>query len=693
MNESAGRLLNSAPDLATFLQYEKSTTPSHIRELFEDIDALTREFLFYSFDEVKKRYHAPQDFIVIPPGVPQYQLISFYLFTFNPTTIVSKLSRENQDRLRTHFNGERQLQQGAVWLDSRKTFYVPGLPQSEQISARLVDDPNVLFYLALAKPALQVLLQFMDLHRGSPLIKTKDFELESSSPLSRQYDSGSADAAWFERARHQYSDLDIEVFPFLTEVESATHFLSLSKYERQALVDDFLNRLQESVAKHEVVERFRAMQLQTALHVYYRFAEKAHKPIPRKRFLNESTQMVLSGYFEGSWIKFLEYVQEQPAEDDYISTQVPKPQVLIPLKINIGPSELPAGEAERILDSLDASGSGLRARFALAREFWDTLMNLHAARKPGVGKLRVLVEGVAVYWDYYFEKGDDGYWNPSVFLKLLPQELIARIDALFGRQTSSEYPTARASALFPYATFCSHLNPALLFWNRVGLTTWDATWKVGWQKEYQTLQDFSGKNILEQLADWGCPIDGDMRSWTERHFEAFWQGRYRTKVAECGRRYNRLREVTGSDPAISKFVNQEVVTVVNEYFSGNVFSLLEVLGEPLPKGTSIRDDRLIRSIDKLRSALQEFANRELPELHKQLRVRDLFIMSALRYCISWEGRGTKPRRSMFNSDFYHQELLKALGFDPAKDPVGAWTEFSRLVERAAAPALLSDLHD
>ena len=74
-----------------------------------------------------------------------------------------------------------------------------------------------------------------------------------------------------------------------------------------------------------------------------------------------------------------------------------------------------------------------------------------------------------------------------------------------------------------------------------------------------------------------------LEAWTDKYFETFWRNCYRQRVAECGRRYNRLREKKGKAPTPKQFATQDVVTTINQYFGGDYTRLLEALGEPVPK--------------------------------------------------------------------------------------------------------------
>jgi hypothetical protein len=730
MSDWPGQQLANAPDLTTYLHLETEATPADVQARFKEIALLAREFLALCIDETKARYQLPLGWM---------QAKNRDLWGFNPAKIVAKLSPENRGRLDHFFSGENQLNKGAVWLDASHSFSVSGL-NYEHISTRLADDPGILFYLAVAAPALETLLSFMDIRHGSPLLRSKKYRLEDRNGLP-QYDSRRANAAWFEQAPERYASLGVNANEWFAQVKSVSHFFGLPREKRHRLLEGMLKQIRESIAHSELVEYLRAERVQAAVQTYYRLSGKKRQPVPRRRFLKKAHEWLLSAYFEGSWLQFLEYISEEAAEDDYVSGAIPKPRVLMPLNTPAGMTKLPPTEQQRLLDSLDPAGIGIRTRLSLARDFWAKLVKSHEQQKPGMISLWGLVEDSPFSALSYRQDEGDGVYNPGLFQKRLPESLIQRIETLFGRETAPQHPTARTITLSPYYSFCTHLNPALSFWHGVGLTLWFLTQGPYSRTDIPGMPDYYQRQ-LDELKEFGCPVDPGLfrdlgkvkvvsrgneiftitisifssetatkkqrdqkrgkaseksflvlkeiylrhlHTWTERYFEPFWKDRYRRKVAECGQLYNRLRETTGREPTPAKFVKQNVVDVINEYFGGDVYRLLEALGEPLPKGAKLRDEHLITSVETLKQAATAFALQELKHLDERLRMA--FVEMAIRYCRLWEGRGKPPVRSTFTSSYYYQEICRGLGENPEQDSEQAWAKFSTAVEIAVRPAL------
>lgn len=291
MNKSSGRLLANAPDLATFLSLEAKMVPAHIQASFKEIAALTGEFLILSLDEVKGYYRTPLEWSYAN---------NKDLWGFNPAQIVVKLSAPNLQRLNCHFSGEIQIKHGAVWLDAPTDLSIPR-PTYQRLTARPLDDPGLLFYLSVATPLLTNLLRFMDIRQGSPLLRTKEFQLEGRGKNGElRYNSRQSNAAWFKRTSTMYDELGIKAEPFFSKVKSVSHFFRLPAKTRHGIIEEFLDQICIDLTDTEVVERLRVERIQAAIQAYYRLSGKNNRPVPRRRFLKKAHQWLLSGYFEGS---------------------------------------------------------------------------------------------------------------------------------------------------------------------------------------------------------------------------------------------------------------------------------------------------------------------------------------------------------------------------------------------------------
>lgn len=736
MSDTRGRQLAKIEGMQEYLRAESELVPSVIVLQFQELDALAQEFLLLSLKHVKERFRLP---------VAWVSANNRDLWAMDPHDILPQLSATNAERLRTAFSGSIQIRNGAAWLDAEQELSIPGLVY-QRLSARLADDPALLFFLSVAAPSLETLLRFMDIRQGSPLLRRKEFRVYEPGQETR-YDARQANAAWFKETQLMYRELGIDAEGLLQQMQPVSRFFRLPREQRHRLLERFLEQIELGVSNGQTIALLRGQRVQAAIRGFYQLSGKQRKPVPRRRFLKKAHEWLLSAFFQGSWLQFLDYLDEVPAEDDYVSTAIPKPRVLDPLKVPEAMKALPTGERERILNSLDPGNSGLRARARLARDFWKVLIHEHRRQKPGMVSLWGLIE------DYPFEAPsglqnayNDGTYNPQLYLQRLPRELLRQIEEFYGRETARDYPTARTSALSPYYTFCEHLNPALHFWHGVGLTLWFLTQGPASRTDFPGMPEYYREDVA-MLAELECPVNpalfkelGKIRvasrssnmytievrltssgvstssgptrddkqdraaarsfvqlqevylhhleAWTAKYFERFWRNCYRQRVAECGRRYNRLREKKGIAPTPKQFATQDVVSTINQYFGGDYTRLLEALGEPVPKAVSIREGNLIVSLSALEEALREMARRQMTE--DDAKLQNVLVSLGIRYCILWEGRGKPPTRSAFGSSYYYQEICQRFGKDASKNPAAAWDAFSFLIERTVRPVLNMD---
>ena len=161
-----------------------------------------------------------------------------------------------------------------------------------------------------------------------------------------------------------------------------------------------------------------------------------------------------------------------------------------------------------VLSDLSQSQRELRRRFRAASDFWTQLVALHNQQTLGPRSLwGLVVEESSYTFRHYALRPDAGHkYNPGLYRKLLPKELLNRIESLYARGTSQHFPLATATAPFPYGRFCEHLEPALSFWNGLGLTIWFLA-KDGYARTSVPGMPEYYRYKLEQLRELGCPVD------------------------------------------------------------------------------------------------------------------------------------------------------------------------------------------
>ena len=404
MSDTRGRHLAKIEGIQEYLRAESVLVPAALVSQFQELDALAQVPL--ALPETCKG--------TLQASGCLGSANNRDLWALDPHDIVPQLSATSAEQLRTAFSGSTQLQNGAVWLDAEQELSVPGLVY-QRLSARLADDPTLLFFLSVAAPSLEMLLRFMDIRQGSPLLRRKEFRVDEPGQETH-YDARQANAAWFEETQILYRELGIDVEGLLQQMQPVSRFFRLPREQRHRLLERFLEQIELGISNGQTIARLRGQRVQAAIRTFYRLSGKQRKPVPRRRFLKKAHEWLLSGFFQGSWLQFLDYLDEAPAEDDYVSTAIPKPRVLDPLKVPEAMKALPACERERILNSLDPGNSGLRARARLARDFWKVLIHEHSKQKPGMVSLWGLTE------DYPFEAPsglqnayNDGTYNPQLY--------------------------------------------------------------------------------------------------------------------------------------------------------------------------------------------------------------------------------------------------------------------------------------
>lgn len=209
---------------------------------------------------------------------------------------------------------------------------------------------------------------------------------------------------------------------------------------RRALVENW------AAAPADVGERASALLCGRLAEAYYAKARR-DGTAARDKVLTATARPLLEATL-GTWPALVGYLGEQAVETDV--TPVESPTVTLP--------DAPPPEVAERLEAL--------------REWWRAYDARHRAQEPGMTSLWGLVPE---RWDlevgFEVTDEDDGRHRPR-YRELLPPELVARIDQLWGWALSARHPETLVRESHPFGVFAQLLEPAIGVWEELALTCW-----------------------------------------------------------------------------------------------------------------------------------------------------------------------------------------------------------------------------
>ena len=146
-----------------------------------------------------------------------------------------------------------------------------------------------------------------------------------------------------------------------------------------------------------VAARFRASRIQLLAAATLKKARR-NTPMARQ-VLTKALQPVLSAYFAGDWLAFLNYLSIPPNPNEEIVTALPQPKfyvggstkaAAVAAEHGLGEDEVHAMLAAFMGQS--TSVSPVEQRVDLLQRWWDQFDALHARQTPGIPPLWELVE-------------------------------------------------------------------------------------------------------------------------------------------------------------------------------------------------------------------------------------------------------------------------------------------------------------
>jgi hypothetical protein len=263
-----------------------------------------------------------------------------------------------------------------------------------------------------------------------------------------------------------------------------------------------------------IPKRFRAFCCLDLITHYYSMAQDGKAT--RKQALNRpSDKKALVAFFQGDWLRLLEYLGEQPHPDEQVVTAIPQTKFFVGGAKDSAAVALKTGvsleEVERIASTFwNPSGgktrplaSPVEERVASLSDFWAAFDDIHSRQAPAMKSLWGLIEesrSIRLSWE-----GPDWY-NPRLYYELLPKQLTVTVEELWGAILLSERPDRIVSEISPHALMAETFGPALAFWHECALTAWFVC-----EGPYSrtTIQDMPGyfHRPLRALELLGTPID------------------------------------------------------------------------------------------------------------------------------------------------------------------------------------------
>ena len=391
----------------------------------------------------------------------------------------------------------------------------------------------------------------------------------------------------------------------------------------------------------DAVRRYRAFVTKRMVAQYYAKAKKGRAK--RRQVITKEHARTLAGFYAGDWLDFVRYLGEEPHEEERVVTALPDARIMVS---GVGRAAevaakkgLPVEEVERILGSFwgdKSANSPVLERVGALADYWRHLDAIHVRQLPGMPPLWGLVE--------------DGGWatlepqphtphQGALYRRLLPTELVARIDRLWGTTMLAKWPECVVSEPFPHSLMAETFGPALKFWHGCGLTAWFVCEGPTSRTDIRGLADYYRRELVA-LEDLRCPVHAqlfdDLKSvrlgpeepmhsrsrdinvgdglsigvqtsigsrrkgfellrdvitrhrqwWAGNYLDAYLRACWETELRAAARQFHLMTEEKGKAPTLKQFV-KHAVEPAQRWFGGDIGLLYSSLGQKLT-GNAIR---------------------------------------------------------------------------------------------------------
>jgi hypothetical protein len=385
----------------------------------------------------------------------------------------------------------------------------------------------------------------------------------------------------------------------------------------------------------DVVRRYRASAVGALVRQYYAKAKKGRAK--RRQVITKEHARTLAAYFGGDWLAFVEYLGEEPHEEEHIATALPEPKLIVTGKDRAAEIAakrgVPVDEVERILGAYwkdSAGASPVVERAATLAEYWQHFDQIHGRQSRGMRPLWGLVEESG--WSS-LESSSETPYQQGLFRDLLPRELVARIERLWGTTVLGKWPDCVVTEPFPHAVMTETFGPGLKFWHGCALTAWFVCEGPRSRTDIPGLATYFRRELVE-LEDMGVPVHpqffadlsgvplgpeepiysqndrvdvghglsmtikmstGVRRSgfellrdvithhrrwWASQNLERYLRALWETELKAAARQFHLMTEEKGKPPTLKQYA-KHAIDPARHWFAGDVSLLFASLGQKL----------------------------------------------------------------------------------------------------------------
>lgn len=408
-------------------------------------------------------------------------------------------------------------------------------------------------------------------------------------------------------------------------------------------------KLMEALARQiapETGARYRTYRLRALISQYYKKA-KADGRAKRTQAVTKALERTLSAFFAGDWLLFLDYLGEEPHAEEQIVTQLPRSRLYVGTSSRAAEiaaqQGLPVEEVERMLATFwqqPASASPVEQRVDVLRRYWQAFDAIHARQAAGMTSLWGLVEERMV--SASLTESGPAYPQAFLYRRLLPAQLVAEIDQLWGTTLLPRYPDYIVSEAYPHAAMAEAFGPALAFWHGSALTAWFVCEGPSSRTDMAGLAEYHRRHI-SALADYGTPVNprlfdeliaaeqrlgppqpinqdgrshnigagisisitvssGSRRAgferlrdiitrhrqaWAQQYLDTYLRARWEVPLRAASEAYNKLLHDKGKPPT-AKQVAKLAEEVTNAWFGGDLHAFYGAIGEKVLAQTERR---------------------------------------------------------------------------------------------------------